>query len=544
MVLKNSFNFINEFFYYLGNQIRKIYLNSSLYNNKISKINNKILYYKPSLNILSCLIKYDKKRNNIEDYYLNSIWKNNEINEVDYKKLHSFFWLFTLDLKSSKKITQSIILNWIGNNENFNQKNWEIDTLSKRIISWISNSKLTYENSTEEYKKKYNFIIKKQINHLINEINRSELVDDKMIGCTAIILSGLSYNDEKILNYGLNLLKKINNYSFNSQSFPKSRSLRQLVFYLKYFVLIRELLKEAHNEIPEYLNESIFYLGQYYNYIWQSSKVSFLFNGNHEVDHSDFDKYLKLHGYKFKNINNHEVCGYSYLKNKNVAVVMDIGSSPDKKFSNNYQSGPLSFEMFCSDQKIITNSGYFQNYKHQLNNISKSTAAHSTLILDNSSISRFKKQSNGNLLVENNFKIIDKNIISNKNYWKISASHDGYQKKYGTIHRREIEYFSDLNKLIGKDIILKRKNFKSCNFEIRFHLHPETKVTKIQDESAVLIELENSGWKFSCKNHKIDIETGLFFGKKNSFVENQNIFISGLTQKDDQTILWEINKIS
>jgi len=544
MVLKNSFNFINEFFYYLGNQIRKIYLNSSLYNNKISKINNKILYYKPSLNILSCLIKYDKKRNNIEDYYLNSIWKNNEINEVDHKKLHSFFWLFTLDLKSSKKITQSIILNWIENNENFNPKNWEIDTLSKRIISWISNSKLTYENSTEEYKKKYNFIIKKQINHLINEINRSELVDDKMIGCTAIILSGLSYNDEKILNYGLNLLKKINNYSFNSQSFPKSRSLRQLVFYLKYFVLIRELLKEAHNEIPEYLNESIFYLGQYYNYIWQSSKVSFLFNGNHEVDHSDFDKYLKLHGYKFKNINNHEVCGYSYLKNKNVAVVMDIGSSPDKKFSNNYQSGPLSFEMFCSDQKIITNSGYFQNYKHQLNNISKSTAAHSTLILDNSSISRFKKQSNGNLLVENNFKIIDKNIISNKNYWKISASHDGYQKKYGTIHRREIEYFSDLNKLIGKDIILKRKNFKSCNFEIRFHLHPETKVTKIQDESAVLIELENSGWKFSCKNHKIDIETGLFFGKKNSFVENQNIFISGLTQKDDQTILWEINKIS
>ena len=544
MVLKNSFNFINEFFYYLGNQIRKIYLNSSLYNNKISKINNKILYYKPSLNILSCLIKYDKKRNNIEDYYLNSIWKNNEINEVDHKKLHSFFWLFTLDLKSSKKITKSIILNWIENNENFNQKNWEIDTLSKRIISWISNSKLTYENSTEEYKKKYNFIIKKQINHLINEINRSELVDDKMIGCTAIILSGLSYNDEKILNYGLNLLKKINNYSFNSQSFPKSRSLRQLVFYLKYFVLIRELLKEAHNEIPEYLNESIFYLGQYYNYIWQSSKVSFLFNGNHEVDHSDFDKYLKLHGYKFKNINNHVVCGYSYLKNKNVAVVMDIGSSPDKKFSNNYQSGPLSFEMFCSDQKIITNSGYFQNYKHQLNNISKSTAAHSTLILDNSSISRFKKQSNGNLLVENNFKIIDKNIISNKNYWKISASHDGYQKKYGTIHRREIEYFSDLNKLIGKDIILKRKNFKSCNFEIRFHLHPETKVTKIQDESAVLIELENSGWKFSCKNHKIDIETGLFFGKKNSFVENQNIFISGLTQKDDQTILWEINKIS
>ena len=262
MVLKNSLNFINEFFFYLLNQIRKIYLNSTFYNKKISKIDHKNLEYKPSLNILSCLIKYDKKRKKIEDFYLNSIWSNSEIKEKDYKKLHSFFWLFALDLKSSKKITQSIILNWIESNQNYNPINWEIDILSKRIISWISNSKLTYEESNNDYKEKFNYIIKKQINHLINEINRSELVNDKMIGCSAIILSGLSYKDEKILNYGLKLLKKISDVSFDNEGFPRSRSLGQLIFYLKYFVLIRELLKESQNEIPEYLDENIYYLGK------------------------------------------------------------------------------------------------------------------------------------------------------------------------------------------------------------------------------------------------------------------------------------------
>ena len=543
MVLKNSFNYINEFFFYTVNQLRKIYLRSSLYNKKISKINNNFLYYKPSLKILSCLIKYDKKKYNIEDFYLNSVWKNNKINDKDYKKLHSFFWLFTLDLKSSKKITQNIIDNWIENNNKFNQKNWETNILAKRVISWISNSKLVYEESTEEYKKKFNFIINKQINHLINEINRSELLDDKMLGCTAIILSGLSYNDEKILNYGLNLLKKISKYNFDIEGFPKSRSLRQLIFYLKHFILIRELLKESQNEVPTYLDESIFYLGQAYNYIWQSVKLSFLFNGNHETDNSDFDKYLKLHGYRFKTINNNEAGGYSYLKNKNVSLIIDVGSSPERKFSQNYQSGPLSFEMFYSGNKIITNSGFFQNYKHQLNSISKSTAAHSTLVLDNSSINRFKKQTNGNILIEDSFKVFDKKIILDKKKWVVKASHDGYQKKYGTTHRREIEYLIDSNTLIGKDLLLKRKNFKSCNFEIRFHLHPDSKVTKTQDKSVVLIESENSGWKFSCKDYSIDIETGLFFGKKNIFIENQNIFISGITQREDQQILWEIKKI-
>ncbi len=542
MVLKNSFNLVNEFLYYAARQFRKIYLNSSFYNKKISAIDDKILEYKPSLNLLDCLIKFEKKKYNIEDFYVNSIWKDKKIKDNDYKKLHSFFWLFTLDLKSSKKITQSIIINWIEANNKYDVKSWEIDTLSKRIISWISNSKLTYEDSSNEYKKNFNFIIKKQINHLINEISRSELLDDKMIGCTAIMLTGLSYNDKKFLNYGLNLLNKIIKFSLNSEFFPKSRNIRQLVFYLKYFVLIREFLKESQKEIPEYLDEVIFHLGQAYSYIWQSTKKSFLFNGNYEANHIDFDKYLQMRGYKFKHTSN-EIGGYSILSNKSISIAMDLGDPPDKKISYNYQSGPLSFEVFYLGKKLITNSGYFQDLKHQLNNISRTTAAHSTLVLDNNSISRFRKDSKGNPIVENNFKITNKNIFLEKKSWKLKGTHDGYQKKYGVVHEREIEFFTELNKINGKDKLIKKRNFKPTNFEIRFHLVPETKVTKTQDGNAILIELENSGWRFICKDHPIDVETGLYFGKKNSFTENQNIFIYGKTLKEDQMINWEIIKI-
>ena len=113
-------------------------------------------------------------------------------------------------LKSSKKITQSVIINWINNNSKFNPKSWDFDLTSKRIISWLSNHRLTYEDSSEEYKKSFNFIIKKQTNHLVNEIKNSDEVNNKMIGCAAIILMGLAYQNQK--NYvatGLNLLRKI-----------------------------------------------------------------------------------------------------------------------------------------------------------------------------------------------------------------------------------------------------------------------------------------------------------------------------------------------
>jgi len=539
MLFKNSSNYFGQFFFFISNYIKNFYLNSNIYNKKISKIPNRSIEYKPNPSLLDCLIKYEKKKIKIEDLYLNSVWTNKNLMEKDYKNLHSFFWLFSLDLKSSKKITQSVILNWIQENNNYNKKNWEVDILSKRIIAWVSNSKLTYENSEEEYKNKFNTVIQKQINHLINEIEKSKLFDDKMIGCAAIILTGLSFKEDKYLNFGLALLKKIINFSFDNQNFPKSRSVRQLNFYLKYFVLIREWLKESQNEIPEYLDEIIFYLGKSYSILCQGIKKNILFNGNHEGENNDFDQYLNKHGYKFKN-NSLEAGGYAVLKNKKILLVMDIGSTPEKKFSKNYQCGALSFEIISNNKKLICNSGYFQKTKHKLNDISRSSANHSTLIIDNHSSCKINSSK---LEIENNLKILKKKTVMEKNYWNICASHDGYNKRYGIIHEREIEFFPENYKFIGQDKLLKKKNFKSSDFEIRFHLEPNVKIMKTQDEKSILIDIENEGWKFTAQGYKIDIETGLYFGKKNSFTENQNLFISGITQNEDQIINWEFEKI-
>ena len=543
MILKNSLSYFNQFFFFIFNQVRKFYLNSKIYNNKISRINENNLEYKPSPSLLDCFIKYKKNKKNIEDFSLNEIWFNKNLKKNDYKNLHSFFWLFTLDLNSSKKNVQSVILNWINNNHKYNNLNWDVDILSKRVIAWISNSKITYENSNESYKEKFDSLIQKQINHLINEINRSKWVDDKMIGCAAIILGGLAYNEkDKFLDHGLNLLKKIIKFSFDKEGFPKSRNIRQLNFYLKYFILIREWLKESQNEIPEYLNEIIFHLGQAYFLIHKNIDETFLFNGNQVSKNPDFENYLKRLGYNFKNENN-EVGGYILLKNKKFAFAMDLGSAPDKKFSDDYQSGALSFEIIRNNKKLICNSGYFQNYKHQLNNISKTTACHSTLSIANHSSVQFVKQPDSPSKISTGLKIFNKKIISENNYWSASASHDGYNKRFGIIHERKIDFLHDAEKFIGVDKIFKKKKFKSVNFEIRFHLDPVSKIMKTQDGKAIYIDLNNEGWKFICKEYKIDVETGLFFGLKNNFTENQNIVISGMVQNEEQKISWELKKI-
>ena len=212
-----------------------------------------------------------------------------------------------------------------------------------------------------------------------------------MIGCAAIILVGLSYkNEKKYLSYGLNLLKKLSNSIIDNYGFTKSRSIKQLIFFLKYFILIREWFKEAQFEVPDLINESIFYLGQGYAFIWQNINSDILMNGNNISNNLEFDQYLKRFSYKFKN-ENKEFGGYVVLKDKKISIVMDIGSSPASKYSSEYQSGALSFEIISNGKKLISNCGYYGGKNEKLTKLSKSTAAHSTLIIDDNSSCKFKK---------------------------------------------------------------------------------------------------------------------------------------------------------
>jgi len=543
MIFNNLLNLINNSYVFSKNRIRSLYLSSNIYNRKISSSVASSLEYFPSPNLLDSLIKYDKKKINIENYSLNKVWDNKKLKEKDYKNLNSFFWLFSLDLRSSKKNTQNIILQWIDKNHRYNSKSWEVDIVAKRIIAWTSNFRLTYEDGNNDYKNKFNAIIKKQINHLINEVERSELVDDKMIGCAAIILTGLSYRDkDQYLKIGLNLLRKLVKFSFDNDGFPKSRNIRQLCFYLKYFILIREWFKESQSVIPDFINENIYYLGQAYAFCWQNNKVDLLFNGSNKTNNVDFDNYLKKLGYNFKNQNN-ELGGYVILNNKKTSLVMDVGSTPDKKFSSNYQAGALSFEIISNGKKLISNSGYFQNHNHQLNEISKSSAIHSTLILDDSSSCKFNKTKNESSRISRGLKILKKNIVFEKNYWKINAAHDGYSKQYGVIHEREIEFYPEQIKFIGHDKVISKNDVKNLKFEIRFHLEPNIKVMKTQDNKSILIDLDGEGWKFNSTQNNMNIDNGLYFGRKDSFVDNHNIVISGMTNDENHTIKWEITKL-
>tara|TARA_Y100001980_G_C14525204_1_gene300677 strand:- start:661 stop:1545 length:885 start_codon:yes stop_codon:yes gene_type:complete len=293
--------------------------------------------------------------------------------------------------------------------------------------------------------------------------------------------------------------------------------------------------------IPEYVDETIYYLGSGYAFVWQNIKQDIFFNGNFSSENEKLDQYLKRFGYSFKNEIN-ELGGYAILRNKKTILAVDVGSNPNKIFSNDYQAGALSFEIFSNDKKLISNAGYYSDKTNKLNRLSKSTALHNVLTIEDYSSCNFKKYKN-NFVIEKGLKILKKNIVFEKKYWKISAVHDGYFNKFGALYEREIEFYPEQMKFVGYDKLVRKFPNKEIKFDIRFHLDPSSKVMKTQNGEYILVEIDEEGWKFSCDKHEINIDNSLYLGHKNSYTVNQNIFISGINNVKEQIIKWEICKL-
>ena len=194
------------------------------------------------------------------------------------------------------------------------------------------------------------------------------------------------------------------------------------------------------------------------------------------------------------------------------------------------------------EKKLISNAGYYSDKNSKLNKLSRSTALHSALTIEDYSSCNFKKDLTY-LMIDKGLRVSKKNIVFEKNYWKISGSHDGYLKKFQTIHERKIEFYPEQMKFIGFDKLLRRDKSQDIKFDIRFHLDPNSKVMKTQNNKSILIELEEDGWKFNCENFDINIDNGLYLGNKNLYKENQNICVSGISKNKSEIIKWEITKI-
>ncbi|MDC0472784.1 heparinase II/III family protein [Pelagibacteraceae bacterium] len=539
------------YFYFLAKKInlikifKKFYFRTNFYKKTLISTTPENIYFYPNPFLLSSLINHKNFTFNVLDIDVDMFWSNQN-SKKEERDLHNFLWLNLINRKNNALVIQKIITVWIYKNSKYKNIIWESSVLSRRIISWILNADIILNKTDNVFKNDFFQSVIIQTNHLKKNIKFENDYSKKIEAICAILLSGLVFKEyEENFNIGIKELKKLIENFFDKDGFPLNRNPSDLIKFSKYFILIKECIKDAQQFVPDFLDEIIEKnLSCIKSIITPSNQIP-LFNGSTEVNIEKYLVYLDGLNYKLgKQV--YEIGSLKILKNKKNYIFFDAGSPPKKGFSSHYQSGPLSFEYYFEGDKIITNCGFGSNISKKAILLSRLTSAQSTLTLNDCSVVKFERNKTVNSAfgnsIKNSFNVFEVDFLENENEIKTSATHDAYRKDFGVTCKRTIRMNKKDNCIYGCEELIQKREINSLFFNIRFHLNPDvTAVQTIGGKSVLIQARKKKSLIFTAAEQNLTLEKSIFLGG-NKIINNLCITISGNLHSSEKKIYWELKK--
>ena len=468
-------------------------------------------------------------------------------NNFNNKKLSNDFYFQTFDwLFFSKKIggTENIniakknILLWFRSKYSLFNNVWEVELASKRLLNLI----YFYDFYSQTLSKKEAVEIYSMINsHLIFIKIYIKSVNHEKFSLNLIKSGLISFllSKENIESLNKKIILYLN-FCIDKHGFHKSYNPSVQAETINSLYEIKNIYLYFRKPVAKEIEFQLINLTSVLKNLFHRDGSIALFNGANNHNNELFIKIMNQ-GFDVRtkeliDIKN----GIAIYSDKNKKLYFDAVKPTNTTINENLHAGTLSFEFSSKKEKIITNCGSLEKRAEKNPEYLRYSAAHSTIILNNTNISE--------LIDKSSYKRIPHNILYNKEEAFeniiIGCSHDGYLKNLGKIVKRQIYISKTEEKISGKDSIISiKKHPGPTSFDIRFHLTPNCRCVLTNDKKTVLIKTKfNNSWVFKFKNI-VRIEESIYINNGKKIEQNKQIVISGLIKDLKHTEEWSLTAI-
>lgn len=462
--------------------------------------------------------------------------------------LHSFSWLDNLaglDDKTAKVRARFLVDRWIDIYGKWNPYTWDNDILCNRLFAWFSvwTDSLSIDSLSDlAYTRRQNVV--RQLKRLRNTFKRTPFGLPRLKAAAVLTLGGLYLTEksETFLGRGIDWI----NDEIETQIFADgghiSRSPEQSLEALRILSCVDAALVARGVEGSKDLQRAIERLRHVISFFQASDGGLVCFNGTGEGNKQQIEHLTKSTDFETRPFVFCPHTGYHRVEQGGTVILVDTGDTSPPYFDTEAHLAPLAFELSTEAGRMIVNCGWSPEQPLNWRQIMRSTAAHSTLILNDQSAGKlvkdgFKSNVFGNVVEKG----IEDTIVTRKDQpagvW-LEMSHNGYLENTGLSHRRRLYVKNDGRDIRGEDSLLvplgsSPLNRDQVRFDIRFHLHPTVRATLAQDlQSALLIQSGHAGWRFRTDGGPMKIEESVYLGQGNKPVKTQQIVISGLAFSD------------
>jgi uncharacterized heparinase superfamily protein len=241
--------------------------------------------------------------------------------------------------------------------------------------------------------------------------------------------------------------------------------------------------------------------------------------------------------------------GYQRVEAAPSLLIVDAGPPPSAEYSTLAHAGCLAFEFSVGAQRLVINCGAPDAGHSAARGAARMTAAHSTLVVNDTSSCRFagrrglERWLSDEILSGPEQVGVERQNLPMK--IRLLLSHDGYRTRFRLIHERRLTLSADGSRLEGEDRLkpTSAKASKAYPFALRFHIHPNVRLQRMLEGRAVLLDLpDNDRWIFTAHDSRIDIEESIFFAATNGPRPCEQIVVYSRTDLKMQ-IAWGFRRV-
>jgi len=190
-------------------------------------------------------------------------------------------------------------------------------------------------------------------------------------------------------------------------------------------------------------------------------------------------------------------------------------------------------ELSVGRDRLIVNCGGYPAGPGEWRDATRATAAHSTVVIADISSSELKPEGLGRRPV-----LVDhQRQEANGAHW-LEASHDGWKRVFGAVHRRRLYVAESGEDIRGEDVV---EAETPQPFTVRFHLHPEVNASLQQDGATVLLRVRSGGWRLRTDGVRPTLEESIYLGGPEPR-RSEQIVLTGHTD-GPQHVKWAISKV-
>ncbi|WBH15197.1 heparinase II/III family protein [Sphingomonas radiodurans] len=466
--------------------------------------------------------------------------------------LHSFAWLRDLSTVATRAqaapIAEDLMSRWLAAHaEKITPLAWRPDLWGRRILFWTAHAPLILSSADLVYRSKVLNALARGARHIDSSADKAPPGLPRIAAWCGVVAAGLLIpgGDPRRAFGEAGLARALVTGLFEDGG-TVSRSPEALLEIVGLLAMLRETYAARRLDLPAPVQDALTRIVPALLGVCHADRGLSSWQGGGPVAADRVAQVIEASGIRTRPLRQARDWGYQRLAAAGAVLIMDAAPPPVARVVEGGCASTLAFEFSDGPARIVVNCGGARAADARLSPGLvaglRTTAAHSTLTLaDTNSTAIHADGTLGRGVAE-----LELSRQESENASRIEASHDGYVRHHGFVHRRQLVLTGDGREVRGEDVLLpkgRRRNPGATPFAIRFHLGRGVEASPTADGLGAVLRVPGGAiWQFRTRGGALAVDDSLWIDGDGRPLATQQLVVTATAEAGGATIGWALKR--